>query len=261
VRDGNLQRFRQRDGGPHSQRSTGSISPPNPMRASLMRWLRARSLHAVTLSAIASTPMASNGSTGVLGTSLGGVATPMLSLRLEAVITHCTVISPRVSVPVMSDAMMNADPSVSTDEGAPFRLACLVSPVPRAPVLEHGNFHLASQRHCRVVPRCLLQGIPRHVNRDRPICPVDAHDPLRSHQHIVAEPPVACAHHHVSDVPGLVIEVDILHVAEGAIDGNDSEILQVFRLAKHGFLTFRWFDRRAFGKAGTADAKQDMWAD
>jgi hypothetical protein len=39
----------------------------------------------------------------------GDVAAP------EAVITRCTVISPRVSVPVLSDAMTEADPSVSTE--------------------------------------------------------------------------------------------------------------------------------------------------
>ena len=39
----------------------------------------------------------------------------MKSLRPDAVITRCTVISPRVSVPVLSDAMTEADPSVSTE--------------------------------------------------------------------------------------------------------------------------------------------------
>ena len=36
-------------------------------------------------------------------------------MRPEAVITRWTVISPRVSVPVLSEAMTEADPSVSTD--------------------------------------------------------------------------------------------------------------------------------------------------
>ena len=36
-------------------------------------------------------------------------------MRPEVVITRCTVISPRVSVPVLSDAMTEAEPSVSTE--------------------------------------------------------------------------------------------------------------------------------------------------
>lgn len=96
--------------------SVGSPRTPQLLRPSGCGWaLPARRLPRSTACNLSNEGPSTSSAPDCSARPTGAQPTPVMSMRPEAVITRCKVISPRVGEPVLSDAMTDDDPSVSAD--------------------------------------------------------------------------------------------------------------------------------------------------
>ena len=76
----------------------------------------------------------------------------------------------------------------------------------------------------------MLNGFEGQFNENFCFIPTDAVDPLRCDKNLFSRPPVFCIDNHVTNRPGLVVDDEILDMANFAIPafynpGKGSEIL------------------------------------
>ena len=59
--------------------------------------------------------------------------------------------------------------------------------------------------------------VSRHGDMDFPILPTDGIYPVWRYQHFLAQPPIAGIDHQIADAPGLVIDDEVVHVADRVV--------------------------------------------
>src|SRR6185312_2013149 len=81
---------------------------------------------------------------------------------------------------------------------------------------------IARGRVRRVEFRAGLDGVSREIDMDAALGPVDRTDPLRRDQHLAAGEPVARIDDHVAHAPALLLDQEILDMADVAVAGADA---------------------------------------
>jgi len=99
-------------------------------------------------------------------------------------------------------------------------------------VFENALLLLTSEVRRRVVRRCALDGLARHVDGDHPVCPTDRGDPSRRHQNPMTSPPVARVHDDRANRPGPLVHKKILDVADLAVRGVEVKSDDAWQLRK-----------------------------
>ena len=114
-------------------------------------------------------------------------------------------------------------------------------------------FLLAVQRVGGVVARRVLDRNAREPNRNAAIRPMHAGYPLRCHQHLVPEPPIAGVDHHVTQGPGLFIDQEAFDMTDLAVRGMDVIAAQCLAAAQvRVLLRSRWRSAAAWAAASSS---------
>src|ERR1700722_16257611 len=91
----------------------------------------------------------------------------------------------------------------------------LARPVTVMPVVrENTRFLLAIKWHGGIIRRGVLDGLPGQIEQYLGFGPVDLINPLRSDDHLMSQPPIACINDDVSNRPGRFFAKKTLHVAD-----------------------------------------------
>src|SRR5579859_7543324 len=80
---------------------------------------------------------------------------------------------------------------------------------------------VARQRSRRIEFRAGLNGVARDLDMDAALAPVDGADPLRRDQDLAPRQPVARVDDHVAHAPALLLDQEILDMADIAVAGAD----------------------------------------
>ena len=94
-----------------------------------------------------------------------------------------------------------------------------------------GRFLLAGHRLVRVNVRALLHLPARQGHRDSELVTIRFPQGARRDQHFASRQPMACVHHQVTDDPRVVVEVEIMHLSNITIGGDNGVPKQDFQAA------------------------------